>query len=166
MSPARLPTRRSLPRGARPRGCRGPLLGGLRLRWRTRWREDHLDAQLAGGADPVESDELSLRTGQLGSAETRDRLAAALETAVARADRPAPPRASKRRDEIRVCRTLLLDLARCVRHAALSDVQGLAITALLVDDAASPLHTSRSAQSLASAAYSALFALEPQQSPG
>ena len=157
--------RRSLPRRVRPRGCRGPLLGGLRLRWRTRWREEGLDAQLAGGADPLESDELSLRAGQLGSAESRAQLAAALEAAVELTEGSSTDE-STRRDEIRVCRTLLLDLAGCVRQAALADVQGLAMTSLLVNDVASPLRGSGSTESLASAAYSALFALEPQQSPG
>ena len=123
------------------------LLGGLGLRWRTRWREDELDAQLAGGADPLESDELSLRAGQLRSSETRGRLAVVLEMAVELTE-GSPADESTRRDEIRVCRTLLLDLAGCVRQATLSDVQGLAMTSLLVNDVASPLRSSGSTESL------------------
>lgn len=163
-------TRPSLPRGWLPRRCRGPLLGGLRLRCRARWERGHLDEQLASGADPIESDELSLRTGQLSSAESRDRIAAALERAVELADQEilpppvVPPRIS--REEIRDCRTLLLDLARCVRDAGPSDVQGLAMTARLISDNGSPLYRGGSTELLASAVFSALFALEPQRSSG
>jgi hypothetical protein len=139
----------------------------VRLRWRTRRQEDYLDRQLAEGADPIESAELSLRTGQLRSAESRERLAAAIERAVGLGDGSAPPSDSPVPGaEIRVCRTLLLDLAESIRDAGRSDVQGLAIAARLINDGASPLHQGGSTQSLASAIYSALFAMDPQQSPG
>jgi hypothetical protein len=67
------------------------VLGGLWLRCLTCWRALDLDRQLAGGADPIESDELSLRVGQLGSAKTRTRLACALRGAVDQASRTADP---------------------------------------------------------------------------
>ena len=60
------------------RRSRGLLLGGLRLRWRTWRRAYELDLRLARGADPIDSDDLSLRVGQLGSAGNRSRLACAL----------------------------------------------------------------------------------------
>lgn len=91
------------------------------------------------------------------------RLAAALEMAVELADEVAP---TERREEIRVCRTLLLDLAGCVREATDADIRGLAMAAVLINRLSSSLRTSGSTESLASAAYAALFALEPQQSPG
>lgn len=51
------------------RRSRGLLLGGLRLRWRTWRRAYDLDRRLARGADPIDSDDLSLRVGQLGPRE-------------------------------------------------------------------------------------------------
>ena len=61
-----------------PRGSRGLVLGGVRLRRRVKRRALDLDRQLAAGVEPMATDELSLRVGQLGSAETRKRLARAL----------------------------------------------------------------------------------------
>jgi len=82
-------------------------------------------------------------------------------------DEPAPPPDTPvPAAEIRVCRTLLLDLAESIRDAGRADVQGLAMAARLINDGASPLYQGGSTQSLASAVYSALFAMEPQQSPG
>jgi nucleotide-binding universal stress UspA family protein len=45
-----------------------PGLGGVWLRCLTWWRAVDLDSRLAGGADPIRSDALRLRVGQLGSA--------------------------------------------------------------------------------------------------
>jgi hypothetical protein len=60
-------TRRWLPSRRLARRSRGLLLGGIWLRVVTRWRAPVLDRQLANGIDPMQSDELSLRVGQLGS---------------------------------------------------------------------------------------------------
>ena len=80
---ARIGTRRWLPSRRLARRTRGSLLGGVWLRCRT-WRRRHeLDRELARGADPMQSDEMSLRVGQLGSAGMRVRLAHALREAVA-----------------------------------------------------------------------------------
>ena len=47
------------------RRSRGLLLGGLRHPWRTwRWAYE-FDRRLAGGGDPIDSDELSFRVGRL-----------------------------------------------------------------------------------------------------
>jgi hypothetical protein len=62
---------------------RGLVLGGIWLRCGSRWRARELDRQLAAGADPMQSDELSLRVGQLGSSRHRRRIACALRRAVA-----------------------------------------------------------------------------------
>jgi hypothetical protein len=85
-------TRRWPPRLRFGRRSRGLVLGGLWLRWLTWRRAFDLDRQLAGGADPMQSDELSLRVGQLGSARTKTRLACATRGGRARrqAARPAP----------------------------------------------------------------------------
>ena len=167
MRAGRFRTRRSLPRGALPRHCRGPLLGGVRLRCRAWLRETHLDRELASGADPTESDELSLRSGQLTSAKNRDRFAVALEVVVEFVDTHSQPHGMRplSRAEIRRCRTLLLRLAERVRMAGPSDVHGLAMTARLIADSASPLYKGGSSQPLASTIRMALFALELQHSP-
>lgn len=74
--------RHRLPSRQLERRFRGPLLGCIRLRLRTKWRVGDIDRQLADGADPIRSDELSLRAGQLGSQRTRTRLYQALRHAV------------------------------------------------------------------------------------
>jgi hypothetical protein len=123
-----------------------------------------LDRQLAHGADPLESDELSLRAGQLGSARTRARLACALRGAVELADRPPDPLRLPpsliRRSEIRANRELLLEMAERLGSSGPLGVEGLAMTSLLIDDAPSPLYHRESRRSLTGAAFEALVALE------
>jgi hypothetical protein len=65
----RIGTRRWLPSRRLARRSRGPLLGGIWLRVHTQWRAAELDRQLANGTDPMLSDELSLRAGQLAALE-------------------------------------------------------------------------------------------------
>ena len=158
-------TRRWLPSRRLARRSRGLVLGGIWLRWRTWVRAQELDGLLARGADPMDSDELSLRVGQLGSARSRARLACALRGAVELADRqPEPfgmPRSQIRRAEIRASRELLLELAERVDSRGPVGVEGLALTSLLIGDRASPLYDGDARRSLAAAAFTALVALEP-----
>jgi hypothetical protein len=67
------------------------VLGGVWLRCLTWWRAQDLDRQLARGTDPLQSDELSSRVGQLGSAKTRTRFACGLRGVVELAHRPRDP---------------------------------------------------------------------------
>jgi hypothetical protein len=152
---ARLPSRRLA------RRSRGPLLGGIWLRVLTRWGAGDLDRRLADGSDPMISDELSLRVGQLGSAGTRTRLANAIRAAVEFANgRRAPLIATRlRRDEIRECDELLLTLAERLRAGEPVGAQGLAMTARLVDDRSGPMYRSRASGSLPVAVADALAAL-------
>jgi hypothetical protein len=145
----------------RLRRARGLLLGGLWLRVLTRWSAEDLDRRLASGSDPMLSDELSLRVGQLGSAGTRVRLANALRVAVEFANgRRAPLIATRlRRDEIRECDQLLLSLAERLRGGEPLGAQGLAMAARLVADRAGPLYRSRASGSLSAAVADALAAL-------
>ena len=70
---AQFRTRRWLPRGRLARQTRGLLLGGVWLRCVT-WSWAHaLETSSGAGADPMESDELSLRVGQLSSERSRRR---------------------------------------------------------------------------------------------
>ena len=67
----RIRFRRWLPSRRLARRSRSLVLGGMWLRWRTGARAQELDGFLARGADLMDSDELSLRVGQLGSARSR-----------------------------------------------------------------------------------------------
>ena len=96
---------------------RGLLLGGIWLRCTTRWRARELDRQLAAGADPMQSDELSLRVGQLGSSKSRRRIACALRGAVAMAERDAYPVMAAPRSNARRCVPAALWMAGCGRSA-------------------------------------------------
>jgi len=156
--------RRWQPSRRLPRRSRGLVLGGIWLRWRTWSRRQALDGQLARGADPMDSDELSLRVGQLGSARSRARLACALRGAVELADRQPEPfrvtRSQIRRTEIRANRELLLELADRVGSGGPVGVEGLGMTSLLICDGASPLYDGDARRSVTVAAFAALMALE------
>lgn len=154
-----------LPRGRLARRTRGLLLGGVWLRWVT-WRQAHeLDEQLAHGTDPIHSDELSLRAGQLGSARSRGRFARVLRGAVELADAPFDPvrlgRPVIRRDQLKENRELLLELADRLRAGGILGVQGLAITSLLVGDGVSPLYSKAARSPLKASVNHALLALDP-----
>jgi hypothetical protein len=152
--------RRGLPSRTLARRTRGPLLGGIWLRVLTRSRAADLDRRLAKGADPMQSDELSLRVGQLGSAGTRSRLAGALRRAVEIASGRHPPLVATRlrRPEIQENENLLLTLADRLHDGEPLGVEGLAMTARLVDDRSSPMY--RAGASLPDALSEVLTALE------
>ena len=153
-------TRLWIPTRSLARRTRGPLLGGLWLRALTWWVAADLDRQLAHGADPILSDELSLRVGQLGSAATRSRLAIALSGAVETTNGRHPPLIATRlrRSAIRENEDLLLALADRLRSGEPLGVAGLAMTARLVNDHSSPMY--RAGASLRDALSKALTALE------
>jgi hypothetical protein len=152
MSALKIATRRS----------RGPLLGGIWLHIRTRGIAAELDRRLASGTDPMQSDELSLRVGQLGSATTRVRLAAALQEAVQIANGHHAPLTTTRlrRPEIQESAELLVALSERLRSGESLGVQGLAMTARLVHDRCSPLYRCGPSGALPGAVLEALAALE------
>jgi hypothetical protein len=162
MRTAPIGRRRALPSRRLARRSRGPLLGGIWLRVLTRWRAHELDRQLANGADPILSDELSLRVGQLGSARTRVRLACALGGAVELANGHRAPLITTRlrRPEIQENHHLLLALADRLRDGEPVGVQGLAMTARLVHDRSSPLYRTGVSGPLPATVAEALAALE------
>jgi hypothetical protein len=158
------PRRDWLPRGRLARRTRGLLLGGVWLRWVTRRQAHELDEQLASGTDPITSDELSLRAGQLGSARSLERFACILRGAVALAEAPFDPfRLGPpviRRAQVQENRELLLELAERLRGGGSLGVQGLAITSLLVGDGVSPLYSKAARSSLNASVNRALLALD------
>jgi hypothetical protein len=165
MRTLRIGRRRWLPSGRLARRSRGPLLGGIWLRVLTRWRANELDRRLADGTDPMLSDELSLRAGQLGSARTRVRLACALRGAIELANGYRRPLIATRlrRPEIQENHELLLALADRLHDGEQLGVQGLAMTARLVNDRSSPLYRSGVGGSLPATVAEALAALERGQ---
>jgi hypothetical protein len=140
------------------------LLGGVWLRWVTARKGRELDELLARGTDPIASDELSLRAGQLASARSRARFACVLRGAVALADAPYDPsrmgRPVVRRAVVQENRERLLELAERLRTSGYLSVRGLAITSLLVGDGVSPLFSTAARNSLATSVNQALLALE------
>lgn len=116
----------------------------------------------------MQSDELSLRVGQLGSARTRARLAAALRGLVELADRLNDPLRARpiRRTEIRANRALLGELAQALCSPRPLGVEGLAMISLLIDDTKSPLYHAHAGGSLKVTAFEALIALERGRSIG
>jgi hypothetical protein len=117
---------------------------GLFARLRTRWRRDRLDQQLARGADPESSTELSLRRAQLGSGRGRSRLANALVEALGDARGPNlgafRMQTRRRHAEIRDAADDLLALVLRLREDRPIDVRGAAMAARLLSDRGSPLH--------------------------
>jgi hypothetical protein len=164
MSLGPLRTRGWVPRGRLARRTRGLLLGGVWLRCVTWRRAQELDDQLACGTDPMTSDELSLRAGQLASARSRARLACALRGAVEIADRPFDPLRLGppliQRTEVQENRELLLELAGRLRAGGRLGVEGLAMTSVLVGDEVGPLFCKAASGSLTVSANHALLALE------
>jgi hypothetical protein len=162
-------TRRRIPSGSLPRRARGLLLGGLWLRCLTWARALDLDHALARGADPMASDGLSLRAGQLRSLKARTRLACSLEAVVELADGPPPVGAFRplvRRREAWRCRALLVQLAKRLADDEPLNVQGMAMCSELLRDGGSPLFYERAPHPLADTVRLALAALDqPADAP-
>jgi hypothetical protein len=108
------------------------------------------------------SDELSLRVGQLGAPGTRGRLSRALLDAVDLARRRRKPLVRTRLllPEIHENEELLLALADRIRDGLPLGVQGLAMTARLVDDHSGPLCRAGPSDPLAATVLETLAALE------
>ena len=162
MSTGPIRARRWLPGQRLPRRWRGVVLGGVWLRLQTRWRSHDLDRLLAAGTDPMRSDELSLRVGQLGSPGARVRFARALRAAVELANGHRAPLLTTqlRRPEIQENEELLLALADRLREGEPLGAQGLAMTARLINDRSSPLYRSGPGGSLPATIAKAFAALE------
>jgi hypothetical protein len=143
--------------------ARGLLLGGMWLRCATRCRARELDRQLAAGADPMQSDALSLRVGQLGSARSRRRIACALRGAVALAERDAYPVMGAppiRRSAVRASGGLLLEIAERLLNREPVGVRGVAIASRLIEDRRGPLYRDDAARPLTVTSFEALAALD------
>ena len=143
---------------------RGLLLGGIWLRCTARWHARELDRQLAAGADPIQSDQLSLRVGQLGSSRSRHRLACALRGAVALAEHDAYPvvvgAPPIQRAAVRASGGLLLEIAERLLSGEPVGVRGVAMASQLIEDRRGPLYRDDAARPLTVLAFEALVQLD------
>jgi hypothetical protein len=120
----------------------------------------NLDRQLAHGVDPISSQALELRAEQLISG--RAKLAVRVEGVLEAARKPAPGFTAAvplRRAQVLVCADDLIALARRLTDDRPVDVQGVAMTSVLLSDGASPLYWGD--RSLAHAVRAARLALDP-----
>jgi hypothetical protein len=113
----------------------------LAVRIRTWLRRNHLDEELAHGADPDTTAELNRRATQLRSPAERSRLANALTETLgdARRGTPVTIRAQPQRAEVRAAADDLQALIARLRDGRPISVRGAAITARLMSDRAGPL---------------------------
>jgi hypothetical protein len=142
---------------------------GLILRARVWRRKLDLDAALAGGADPVRSEELELRAKQLVDRKTRERMAMAITNLIRIADgrrapivTPQPPFTPK---QVRANRPLLLQLAERLRDSGSVALRGMALSSLLLEDARGPLSTNSDPLTLERAIRASLAALNEDPHP-
>lgn len=102
-----------------------------------------LDRELARGDDPLRSGALALRARQLVSPRTRERLAAAVERIVERAQREPSPSETVwvPRRQILEARSDLLGLVSRLRDARPVYARGVAMVSRLIQDGTGPAYT-------------------------
>jgi hypothetical protein len=145
-----------------------PKLGkrpALRTRLRTAWSAAELDEALASGADPLASDELTLRALQLVRPEKRAALAQSLELVVRQVasggPSPLPGPTILRRDPVARNRRRLLTLAWRLRSDGLHCLRGLAMADRLIKHGDSPLYMALDPLQLTHRVQEVMAALEP-----
>jgi hypothetical protein len=146
-----------MPARSRPRPRR------LGLRARVWLKSLELDTALAGGANPTQSDELALRAKQLTEPGRGRELAEAITHVIEIADRnnrAATPPAPLRPRQIQTNRTLLFELAKRLRGPRPSNLKGLAMTSLMLENGRGPLATDGSPATLERAVRACLSALD------
>ena len=116
----------------------------LRVRLRARWNAAELDESLAAGADPMASQELTLRAEQLVEPARPTEFARTLELIVRQVatggSSPVPGPTILRREPIARNRPALLALARRLRDDGLHCLRGLAMADRLISYGDSPLY--------------------------
>jgi hypothetical protein len=149
---------------------RAPDGPGLILRARVWLRELELDAALAGGADPAQSEELGLRARQHADRKERNQLATGITHLIRIADghsraalaTPDPP---FRLQQVRANRSLLVELAERLRGPQSVALRGMALTSLLLNDGRGPLTTDTDPLTLERAVRATLAALNEDRHP-
>jgi hypothetical protein len=125
------------------------------------------DAALAGGADPLTSEELTLRARQLAEPQKRERLASSIGDLIEAADRVSTARLPVTRapfpaSRVQANRQSLVRLVERLRGDEPHAVKGLAMANLLVEDGRSPLYAHQlSGDPLGPALKATLSAIDP-----
>jgi len=141
---------------------RGRRLTGLLLHLRVLARRERLDQMLIEGADPLASEELTLRAYELSRPSHRRALAAGVDDAVRsaatrrRRSPAAPPLA---REGIGSARAALAELARVLREEPVVAARGVALVRRLLTDGAGPLYVESGDAAVRAAADEAVRAL-------
>jgi hypothetical protein len=121
----------------------------MRLKLRVLRDRTRLDSALAEGADPSDDPTLAIRARALSAPRARRRLAGTILNLLDAAEEPPDafgphgPRPPLQRESILTARPELETLADRLAGPGPMPVQALALTALLVWDAASPIYTLR-----------------------
>jgi hypothetical protein len=149
---------------ARPRELNeaGP---GLLLRLRVRLQASKLDRALAGGADPRETPELTLRASQLIDSRRREQIATSIDQLLylAGQDKRAFLGWSRMpfdRSGVRASWGLLRQLAERLRRSGTPSPRGVAMAQRLMSDFRGPIFTSGRANRLPEALAATISALE------
>lgn len=136
-------------------------------RFRVRWKRLELDAELAGGADPEQTEELALRAQQLQEPATGQRLAIGIENVFRLATIGPGPGATTAlsvaafdRNRVAANEPGLAYLAEKLRAQEPHGVRGLAMASVLYEDSAGPLYAKTDVDTLKPAVRTAIAALE------
>jgi hypothetical protein len=123
-----------------------------------------LDRELIAGADPQRDPALERRGERVCARRNREKVAAALEAVVVRAERGGglSSAAPLHSDDVLGARTPLLDLARRLRSDSRVDPQGVLLTRKLLSDPASALNSGSGADALGAAVRRVNAALDPR----
>ncbi len=137
----------------------------FRAKIRAAWSAPELDEALAGGADPLETDELALTAARLVEPGTRAKLARTLDLIVehvsAGGPSPVPGPTILRREPIARNRPGLLALARRLRDERLHCLPGLAMADRMIRFGDSPLYMALGPLELKHRVAEILAALDP-----
>jgi len=120
-------------------------------RLRVRARRASLDRRLAAGADPAGEEDLRRRAAQLTDPRTRRRIATALDRILDEAAGPPAPFSSKvplARDAIVTCAPRLCEIAGRLEGDRPVAPRGIALAALLIRRADSPLFSTSTTDTL------------------
>jgi hypothetical protein len=145
-------------------GC--PVAATARLwdRVRARWRAPRLDHDLADGARPDATLDLTLRAQTLIGRPTRYDLARSVRHVLATSMRPpvpGRPQVPVCRDRVRACSAEFEELIRSLLAAGPIPARGVAKTRVLLTDAGGPLYRRSSPDDLRARIREAADALTP-----
>lgn len=130
-----------------------------------RFLTPQLDRDLLEGADPRRDPALERRGEHICAHRNREKVAAAIESVVAKAERGGglSSAAPLHSDDVLGARTPLVDLAHRLRSGAPVDPQGVLLARRLLSDPASALNSRSGSESLCAAVRNVNAALDPRR---